>query len=86
MGSFYVMDLSTPTDRVAATVRAELARHRKTQAGLARALGLQRTSIHRRITGEQAWRIDELHVVAGYLGVPVASLLGESTEQPGSAA
>jgi transcriptional regulator with XRE-family HTH domain len=80
------MDLATPAERVAATVRAELARRRKTQAGLARALGLQRTSIHRRMTGEQAFRVDELHVVADYLGIPVTDLFVDGRTVPGDAA
>jgi transcriptional regulator with XRE-family HTH domain len=76
------MDLATPSERVAATVRAELARHRKTQAGLARALGLARTSMHRRITGEQPFDVAELHVVADYIGIPVADLLTDGRTLP----
>lgn len=71
------MTPATPTERVAATVRAELARQRKTQVGLADALGLGRTAVSRRLSGEHPFRIDELHVVATYLGVPAASLLAE---------
>ena len=70
------MDFSTPAERVAATVRAELARHRKTQSGLADHLGYGRTSLHRRMTGEQPFDIDEIHKIATYLDVPVTALIG----------
>lgn len=71
------MQISTPTERVASNIRAEMARRKRTQAQLAGALGLTRSSMHRRMTGEQALNVDELHVIASFLGVSVATLLGE---------
>lgn len=80
------MDIRTPAERVAATIRAELARHRKTQAGLAQALGIQRSSMHRRMSGEQPFDVNELQIAADYLDVPVASLLGDGpTSAPAAA-
>lgn len=71
------MQIATPAERVAGTIRAELARRKRTHAELAAALGLTRSSMHRRLTGDLALNIDELHVVADFLGVPVSTLLGK---------
>jgi transcriptional regulator with XRE-family HTH domain len=71
------VDISTPAERVASNIRAEMARRKRTHAQLAAALGITRSSMHRRMTGELPLDVDELHKVAAFLGVPVATLLGE---------
>ncbi len=76
--------LSTPSERVAATIRAELARRRKTQSDLATALGMARSALHRRLNGDQSLTVDELHKIAKYLDLS-ASYLIESGESAGAA-
>lgn len=71
---------TSPAQRVASQVRAELARQSKTQTDLGEALSLSQTAISRRITGEVAFDVTELALTAVYLGVPVSSLLGEPSE------
>lgn len=71
------MPIATPTERVASTIRAEMARRKRTHAELAAALGLTRSSMHRRLNGEQPLNVDELHTVAAFLDVSVSTLLGE---------
>ena len=61
---------------VGATVRAELARRRLTQRQLAEVLGVSQTQVGRRLTGEIALNVDELALVATFLGMPVAELVG----------
>lgn len=70
--------ITTPAERVAAEVRAYLARQRKTQGDLAVALGISQQSVSRRMTGAQPFDVDELHRIAAWLGVPVSALLAES--------
>lgn len=69
--------ITSPAGRVAAEVRGELARQKRTQADLAVALGLSQQAVSRRVSGALAFDVDELHRVAVFLGVPVARLLGE---------
>lgn len=72
---------------VGATVRAELARRRITQRQLATVLGIAQTQVSRRLAGEVAFNVDELAVVAEFLGLPVAALLaGQPAVDPASAA
>jgi transcriptional regulator with XRE-family HTH domain len=67
----------SPRERVADTVRAELARRRVSQAQLSAALGVSQPAISRRLTGAVPFTVDELHAVAALLGLPAGSLLGE---------
>jgi transcriptional regulator with XRE-family HTH domain len=67
----------TSTDSVAANVRAELARRRVRPDDLATALGISRSALHRRLTGEVPFDVNQLQTVAGHLGVASAELLGE---------
>jgi transcriptional regulator with XRE-family HTH domain len=62
---------------VAANVRAELARHNKQRQSVADLLGLSRMAIHRRLTGETPFRVDELSKIAEDIGVSVTALIGE---------
>jgi transcriptional regulator with XRE-family HTH domain len=72
------------TNRVAATVRAEMARRRTRQTVLAQRLGMSSTAVSRRLTGETPFSVPELMAVADVLGMPVADLMPETTA--GSAA
>lgn len=62
------------TPDVAGVVRAELARQRKQQKSLRELLGISRTSMHRRMTGEAQFDAQELVIIANYLGLSIADL------------
>ncbi len=64
--------------RIAAEVRAELARQRKTQGDLATALGLTPHTIGRRLSGDVPFSAAEVAVAAKWLGVDVAGLVGDN--------
>lgn len=68
---------STHAERVAAEVRAEMGRHRVTQAQLGQVLGLHQMSVSRRLAGEVPFDVDELYKVAVFLGCPVSRLIPE---------
>ena len=73
----------TPTDycaAVAAEVRAEMARQRRTQGELAAALRITAPTAARRLDGSVPFDVRELMTVAVWLGVPVTQLLGHSPE------
>jgi transcriptional regulator with XRE-family HTH domain len=71
------MPPNSPAERVAANVRAELGRHRRTQTALAQHLGLSQTAVSRRLLGQVPFDVNEVHSLAAWLGVPVTVLLGE---------
>lgn len=70
-----VVDMPTPpeyraiTQTVGSTVRAELARYGKTQDDLATCLGLTRQTVAKRLSGESAFDVVELAMVAKWLGI-----------------
>jgi predicted transcriptional regulator len=64
-------------DEIAANVRAELARGNHQHQAIGKLLALSRMAVHRRLTGQTPFRVDELTKVAAYLGVSVAELIGE---------
>jgi len=66
-----------PTERTAATVRAEVARARAKTTDLARVLGLSRTTVWRRLTGEYPFNVAELDALASHLGVPVSTFFDD---------
>jgi transcriptional regulator with XRE-family HTH domain len=72
-----VVPIDSPTygELVAAEVRAQAARKRITGARLAAATDMGPMSMSRRITGRQAFDVDELAAVAAVLGVRVQDLL-----------
>ena len=71
--------MTTPTaQRVAAEVRAEMARQHRSVRDLAAALDLSYSAASRRFNGEIALDMDDLHRVAAWLGLPPAALLAES--------
>jgi transcriptional regulator with XRE-family HTH domain len=65
------------TDRVAAEIRAELARQNISHRQLGEALGIHQTQATRRLRGEIAFNTAELETVAEFLGVPVSNFLGD---------
>lgn len=69
-------------ERAAEEIRALLARRRISAAELARRTGLKQSTLARRMTGETAFDLDDLELIASVLGVSVAQLL--PTESEGS--
>lgn len=63
----------------AGEVRAEMARQRKSGIELASLLNLSQQSVSRRLNAETDFSLDELAVVADWLGVPVLSLIGRAS-------
>lgn len=61
--------------KIAAEVRAEMARQCKTQRDAAAALGLPQPNVQLRLAGKRAFRAEELAVLADWLGVPAAQFL-----------
>lgn len=60
---------------VASEVRATMARQRISGSELARRMGVSQPYLHRRISGELPFDIDDLDRVAGFLNVTIADLL-----------
>lgn len=76
---------STPADlaaHVAAEIRAEMARQRRTGVDLGKHLKMSQPTISKRLTGEVPFDLKELASVADYLGVTVSSLMPRSIEVP----
>jgi transcriptional regulator with XRE-family HTH domain len=67
---------------VAAAVRAELARRNISGRQLGRDLGWYPNYVSRRTSGAVEFRVDELHRVADYLGIPVGALLDPAPTAP----
>lgn len=65
----------TPTQLVAANVRAETARLRISQARMAEAMGLTQQAVSRRLNGLVPFGIDELYIVADILDTTPAALM-----------
>lgn len=65
-------------DRVAAEIRAEMARQRKSGVELASLLHLSQQSVSRRVNGETDLTLDELEVVARWLDVSLADIVGSA--------
>lgn len=73
------MATRTPAQRVADEVRGQMARRRITQTALAADadLDLSLSAINRRLTGEIAFNVRELAVIARILDVPMATFVVE---------
>lgn len=80
------MEIATASQRVAANVRAELARHSRSQADLGQALGRSQPYVSRRLNGKVAFGVDEVERIAVWLAVPVAALMVQQPAPAGSAA
>jgi transcriptional regulator with XRE-family HTH domain len=62
-------------DRVAAAVRAEVARRKVTQQQLAELLGVHQMSVSRRLNGQTPFTAAEILTVAEFLGCDPALLM-----------
>ncbi|AYF29265.1 hypothetical protein CSH63_17695 [Micromonospora tulbaghiae] len=62
-------------ERAAEEIRVLLARKRMSATELARRAGMKQSTLARRMTGEVAFNLDELELIADALNVPVLSLL-----------
>lgn len=69
------MSLNQPRDRVAANVRAEMARNKISQVKLAETLSVSQAAISRRLSGRVAFDIDELVRIAEAFNIPLAELV-----------
>lgn len=69
--------MQTPTERIAASVRAEIARAGRTGSDLARHMGWTQPTASRRLTGQTEFTASEVVAVAAWLGVPTSTLLAE---------
>ena len=67
--------METISTTVAANVRAEMARQKKRQTDLGEALGLTQGAVSKRLSGAVALDVNELGVIAEFLGVPVERLV-----------
>lgn len=65
----------SPTQTVAAKIRAEAAQQRISQIRIAEALGMSQQSVSKRMSGRVPFRIDELYIVADVLGTTPDTLL-----------
>jgi hypothetical protein len=60
---------------IGANVRAEIARHGRTQQGAGTVLHLPQGSVSKRISGDTDWKVSELLILADWLGVTVDDFL-----------
>lgn len=70
-----------PTQRVAANIRATLARQQMRGRELSRRMGWPSTTGQRRLSGQYPINVEELAAVAAILEVPIAVLL-DGVEAP----
>jgi transcriptional regulator with XRE-family HTH domain len=66
----------TANQRVAANLRAEVARQRISQTTLGERLGLSQAGVSRRLLGQVPIAVDELAAFAEVLGVQPETMLG----------
>jgi transcriptional regulator with XRE-family HTH domain len=69
---FHDMERTT-TERTAAIVRAEAARHKLSTRELGKLLNRSRTTVWRRLNGEYPFDVEELSAIADRLGIPVGA-------------
>lgn len=63
------------TETIARNLSGELARHRKTQAALAKELGVSEQHISKRLHGEGSFTTEQLEKAAGMLGMSLYQLM-----------
>jgi transcriptional regulator with XRE-family HTH domain len=68
---------SSLAEIVAAEIRAEMGRQRKSQDDLADVLGIARSVISLRLNGHRPFKLAEVEQLADYFGVPITSLIRE---------
>ncbi len=76
--TFGMENTATATDRVAANIRAEIARQRLSQSTVAGAVAMSPAALSQRLTGKTPIDVNELERLAVALNVPAESLLGKS--------
>lgn len=64
------------TQTIAAEARAVLARERTKQSDVAEALGLSRSQLSRRLSGQISFSAEEIAHLAQFAGVPVGQFFG----------
>jgi transcriptional regulator with XRE-family HTH domain len=69
------MDANHARIFIAAEIRAEMARQRKTIEGAARVLGRSKQAVSRKWRGDVDFQPGELWVLAEWMGVPVGQFL-----------
>lgn len=67
----------TERQRIAANVRAEMARLGKTQREIADLLGAVQPVISLRLQGKRAWRAEELATIAAAWDIPIGEFYRE---------
>lgn len=68
----------TPTELVAANIRAELGRRSMSQLALSARTGIQRSTLQRKVTGQTQITIADLFVIADALNIAPASLIEDA--------
>lgn len=63
------------TETIARNLSGELARHRKTQAALAKELGVSEQNISKRLQGEGSFTTEQLEKAAAMLGMSLYQLM-----------
>ena len=66
--------------RVAAEVRAELARQNKSKASLAQAAGISIDTLRRRLDGVYPFYVEEIDAICFFFGIPVAEFIARARE------
>ena len=66
--------------RVAAEVRAELARQNKSKASLAQAAGISVDTLRRRLDGVYPFYVEEIDAICFFLGIPIADFVARARE------
>lgn len=69
------MEPVTDRQRIAAEVRAEIARQSKTQREVAELVGMAQQALQLRLAGSRSFRAEEISKLAEVLGVPVEQFL-----------
>ena len=75
------MDLGTWSDRVACVVRVEMSSRRRTQTALAELLGVTRSTVAKRLSGEIPFDLVEIERVAAWLDLLPSELLARADER-----
>lgn len=76
---------TTPAQRVASQIRAELARRQITRSALEQPLNLSRAAVARRLMGDVAFDVNELAAIADLLGVSILDLVAPLAREQVSA-
>lgn len=66
---------TTPSSSFSAEVRAQLGRQRKSASELASQIGISRATLHRRLSDDSPWPLDDAVIACEYLEVSLRSML-----------